>query len=590
MADLQAGSARRDDAVIAGLRLDRVGGFRDQQRMREHGMTYRFGITAVAVAALLAGAVQPGVVQAHAVQPQAVQSGAVQPGAAEIDAVFARWTAPGSPGCTVAVEKDGRPVIARAYGLAELEHAVPAATDTVYEAGSVSKQFVASAIILLSLDGKLSLDDDVRRFIPELPDYGAPITLRMMITHTSGLRDWGAIAALEGWPRGRRAMDNQDVLAVVARQTALNHAPGGGIIYSNSNYNLMAVVIERVSGQTLQAFTHDRIFSPLGMTHSRWRDDFTAVVPGRAVAYGRDGDRWRQEMPFENAHGNGGLLTTVGDLMLWSRALDDGRFGADFMRELERPGVLNDGHAVGYASGLFVYGGAGSRARRELSHSGSTGGYRAWLGRYPDDRLTVALLCNAANAPPTDLARQVAALFLPKDAELAATVEPAVAPLTAGLFASDLWSEPLAMAVTDAGPRIERIGALSAVGPNLWRAGGDELAFDGPDRFERRTSLGDRIAYHRVEAATMTPEVRAELVGRWWSDEAQAGIEIRPAANDGLELRILHQPPMAMQPAQKDVFVFGLGYVAFDRDAAGRPTTMRVSIERARNVAFRRLD
>lgn len=511
-----------------------------------------------------------------------------------IDAVFARWTTEGSPGCAVAVEKDGRPAFSRAYGLAELEHGAPATTATVYEAGSVSKQFVAASIILLSLDGKLSLDDDVRRFVPELPDYGAPITLRMMMTHTSGLRDWGAIAALEGWPRGRRAMDNQGVLDVVARQAALNHPPGAGIIYSNSNYNLMALIIERVSGLTLAEFTRQRLFEPLGMERTRWRDDFTAVVPGRATAYGRTAQGWRQEMPFENAHGNGGLLTTVGDLMLWSRALDDGRLGEDFMREMTRPGVLNDGRAVGYASGLFVYGGDGSRVRRELSHSGSTGGYRAWLGRYLDDGLAVALLCNAADAPPTDLARRVADLFLPPDADLPATVQPVAGAtpevLTPGLFAGDPWGEPLQLAIDDAGARIEGLGGLTSVGGGVWKLGNVEIVFDGPDRFERRNPLGDRLAYRRVEAATMAAEGWSELTGRWWSDEARSEIVIRPVEGGGAELRLLHQPPMTLRPAQKDVFTFGLGHVAFDRDAAGRATTMRVSIERARNVVFRRLD
>lgn len=514
--------------------------------------------------------------------------------AGRIDAIFARWAAPGSPGCAVAVEKDGQTVLSRAYGLAELEHAAPATDQTIYEAGSVSKQFVAAAVIQLSLEGKVSLDEDVRRWLPELPDYGAPITLRMMMTHTSGLKDWGAIAALEGWPRGRRAADNQDALAIVARQTTLNHPPGAGIIYSNSNYNLMAVVIERASGLSLAEFTRRRLFQPLGMTHTRWRDDFTAVVPGRATAYGRAGDGWRQEMPFESAHGNGGLLTTVGDLVLWSRALDDGRLGPDFMRELVRPGVLNDGRVVGYASGLYVYGGEGSRVRRELSHSGSTGGYRAWLGRYLDDHLTVALLCNAADAPPTDLARRVAALFLPPDADLAATVEP-VGPstpdvLTSGLFASDPWGEPLAVTVDDRGARIEGLGGLTSVGGGVWKLGATDIVFDGPDRFERRNSLGDRIAYRRVEAAAMAEGAWAELVGRWWSDEARSEIEIRPIETGGAELRVLHQPAMALRPAQKDAFTFGLGHVVFDRDAAGRPTTMRVSIERARNVVFRKLD
>ena len=188
------------------------------------------------------------------------------------------------PGCAVGVSQRGQPAVERAYGMADLEHDVPNVPGTVFEAGSVSKQVTAGAVVLLALDGKLSLDDDVRRYLPELPDYGTPITIRHMLNHTSGLRDWGSMAALGGWPRGTRVYTNDLALDIARRQRTLNYAPGTYYSYTNSGYTLLAVVVGRVSGMSLAEFTRRRIFEPLGMTHTAWRDDFARVVKGRAVA------------------------------------------------------------------------------------------------------------------------------------------------------------------------------------------------------------------------------------------------------------------------------------------------------------------
>src|SRR5918999_6298828 len=178
-----------------------------------------------------------------------------------------------------------------------------ATPESIIEAGSVAKQFTAAAILLLAQQGKLSLDDQVRKHIPELPDYGAPLTIRHMIHHTSGLRDWGTIAMVEGWPRGSRAHTHDHVLEIVRRQRAINFRPGSEYLYSNTGYNLLAIIVERVSGRSFADFTRTEIFEPLGMTKTQWRDDYARIVKGRATAYAPSSNGFRMNMPFENVHG-----------------------------------------------------------------------------------------------------------------------------------------------------------------------------------------------------------------------------------------------------------------------------------------------
>jgi CubicO group peptidase (beta-lactamase class C family) len=329
--------------------------------------------------------------------------------ASAVDAVFARWTAT-TPGCAVGVGVGGKPVLERAYGMADLERGVPNTPDTIFEAGSVSKQFTAAAVLLLAREGKLSIDDAVRKYVPELPEYGVPLTIRHMLTHTSGLRDWGSIEAIAGWPRGTRAYTHAHVLEIVSRQKALNFTPGSKWSYSNTGYNLAAVIVSRASGQSFADFTRDRIFKPLGMTRTSWRDDYTRIVPHRAIAYASRPDGYHEDMPFENVHGNGGLLTTVGDLLRWNENFVTPAVGdAAFLAEEQTPGRFTDGRAHDYAFGLYV---GEYRGVREVSHSGATAGYRAFLTRYPAQHVSVAVLCNAGNANPTQYTHAIADAYL----------------------------------------------------------------------------------------------------------------------------------------------------------------------------------
>ena len=222
------------------------------------------------------------------------------PAPEQIAPIFAACQHSDTPGCAVGVESPGRDTWTAAYGMADLEHAAGNTPATIFEAGSVSKQFTAAAVLLLVERGQVSLDDDIRKYFPEISAYDRPITVRQLLNHTSGLRDWGDVEDVAGWPRTTREYAHAHVLEIISRQRSLNYAPGDAWSYTNSGYNLAAMLVERVSGTTLQAFCRKEFFAPLEMTSTQWRDDFRRVVPNRAIAYAKRGSEWRQDMPFEN--------------------------------------------------------------------------------------------------------------------------------------------------------------------------------------------------------------------------------------------------------------------------------------------------
>src|SRR5687767_1067443 len=307
------------------------------------------------------------------------------------------YVAPG-PGCAVGISLNGQTVFEKAFGLAEMEHNIPNTPQTIFESGSVAKQFTAAAIVLLAQEGKLSIDDPVKKYIPELPEYEKPITIRHILTHTAGLRDWGSVMSLTGAGRGDRVVTQDIALDVISRQKGLDFTPGAEYSYSNSGYQLAAILVERVSKQKFGAFVEERLFKPLGMTKSSWREDYQKLVPGRAQAYSRSGEKapWRLSMPIMNVVGNGGMLTTVGDWLKWNAMLDSRSLGEPLVQALESQGVLNDGRKISYALGLDV---GSYKGLKEISHGGATAGYLTYLARYPEKKLSIALLCNGSPPP-----------------------------------------------------------------------------------------------------------------------------------------------------------------------------------------------
>jgi CubicO group peptidase (beta-lactamase class C family) len=355
----------------------------------------------------------------------AAQAVATKPDAA-VDEIFAKWTT-ATPGCAVGVAVGGKPVLLKAYGMADLEHDVRNTPDTIFESGSLSKQFTAMAVQLLAGEGKLSLDDPVRKYVPELPDYGKPLTIRHMLSHTSGLRDWGSVESIAGWPRTTREYTHAHVLDIVSRQKSLNFDPGTNWSYSNTGFNLAAVIVSRVSGMSFAEFSTQRIFAPLGMKSTSWRDDHTRIVKGRAIAYSLDRGEYHIEMPFENVHGNGGLLTTVGDLLVWNENLVNPKVGTPkLIAEMSTNAKFSNGKTVeNYGLGLFI---EEYRGVHNVYHSGSTAGYRAHLNRFPDSRTSVAVLCNGSNGDASRSANYVSDVILGDRLKPAPTPPPAAAP------------------------------------------------------------------------------------------------------------------------------------------------------------------
>jgi len=241
-----------------------------------------------------------------------------------------------APGCAVGVSLNGQSVFEKAFGLAEMEHNVPNTPQTIFESGSVAKQFTASALVLLQQDGKLNIDDPVRKYIPELPDYGKPLTIRHILNHTSGIRDWFSVRGLSGEGAGEHIVTQQMVFETVVRQKGLDFDPGAEYSYSNSGYQLAAMIVERVSKQKMPEFVAERILKPVGLKNTRYRDDFQRITPGRAQAYSKGEDGlWRLNMPMMNVHGGGGMLTTVGDWLRWDAMLDERTWNADLVDSLE---------------------------------------------------------------------------------------------------------------------------------------------------------------------------------------------------------------------------------------------------------------
>ena len=509
---------------------------------------------------------------------------------ARVDSAFAAYDAR-SPGCAIGVAQNGRTLLSRAYGMADLEHDVPNTPETVFEAGSVSKQFTAAAIVLLARQGTLSLEDDVRRWIPEVPDYGTTITLRHLLNHTSGLRDWGTVAQMAGWPRGTRIHTHAHVLDIVGRQKSLNFTPGEEFLYSNSGYNLLAMVVERASGTSFAEFSRRELFEPLGMTRTQWRDDFTRVVEGRAQAYARGDSAWHQQMPFENVVGNGGLLTTVGDLLRWNQALADGTLPG--LETLETQGVLTSGRTIEYALGLFIQ---RYRGTREVAHGGATAGYRAYLARYPEHGLSVAMLCNAADANPAGAFRAVDAYLgdrLRDEAEAPSTAVPMEAAeleRRAGTYRNVRTGAPLRLVMVDGGLRAGN-AELVPIGPAAFRLGSARIEFaDGAAAGGRVVYAdGDTMMFEPAPPADTTAANLATYAGEYRSDEAEATYTV--AVEDGtVMLRMRPSIALRLVPLYADGFAGPGGLVArFIRGEDGRVEAFTMTVQRVRDLRFDRV-
>jgi CubicO group peptidase (beta-lactamase class C family) len=444
------------------------------------------------------------------------------------DSLLARWDRPDAPGFALGIVRDGRLVHARGYGLANLEFGVPVTPRTPFHVASVSKQFTAFAVQLLAAEGKLSVEDEVRRWVPELHDFGPRIAIRHLLHHTSGIRDQWTLLTLAGW-RMEDVITQDDIFRLVFRQRELNFEPGTEYLYSNSGYSLLGLIVERVSGRTLREFLDERVFRPLEMRDTHVHDDHRMLVPGRAYSYAQAGNGYRHSVLSYANSGATSLFTTVEDLARWDANLETGRVGGPaVLRAMLDTVPLTSGQRNGYASGL-IHG--RYRGLATVEHGGSDAGFRSVFLRFPSERFTVILLGNLASLNPGQVARQVANVWL-----------------------ADAFPEP----APPAGP------------PQAGGAGGGGAG--------------------GLPALSATVPAAASYAGRYWSEELATMYEV-VARGDTLVVRH-PRTELILRPRPDGSFGAGppLGTVRFERDGDGAAARLFVDTGRARAVRFERAD
>lgn len=510
-----------------------------------------------------------------------------------IDRIF-DFVRPGMPGCAVGVARDGEVLALRTYGLADLERELPITPDTAFDIGSTHKQLVAACVLLLVEDGELALDADVRRWLPELPDYGHPLTLEHLMTHTSGVRDWTALLPL--------AEEGADVLDVILRQRGLNFVPGSEWSYSNSGYVLLKEIVARASGGSFAEFVHDRVFEPLGMSSSAYVEDVLHAPGERALAYQRQDDGWTPYMRLGNERGGGGVVSTAGDLLTWNEALSSRKLG-DFVTEtLEAPARLRNGRELSYAHALIVRETAGERI---VSHSGGAAGFSAWLGRFTNSGLSVVVLANYEPLSAGDLAGEVSDLFLPPVDPEARPEGPVAVPGVRvegrdGLFLAVDGGAPLILAARAGRLAIAGGPELVPVGEDRFRPPRPTLFFRSEDDFELRfesddelllTSMEGEVArYVRPEPWTPSEDDLRAAEGRYGCDELGRVIEI-VAADGALLFRLEDTPEEAIETSAvaRDLYMRRLVSVRFVRDESGAVTGFDYANPLVRGIRYERL-
>ncbi len=524
--------------------------------------------------------------------------------ASAIDKVFDAWRSTNGPGCAVGVGRDGTVLFERGYGMANLETGTPITPASIFHVASVSKQFTAMSIMLLERDGKLSVNDDIRKYLPEIRDYGTPITIRHLLTHTSGLRDqWQLIAVQRGRFEENRITE-ADVMDIVPRQTALNFTPGAEYVYSNTGFTLLGVIVKRVSGKSLKDFADERIFKPLGMTHTHFHDDYTMLVPGRTSAYEPRGTSWRVAIPNFDVYGATSLYTTVGDLLKWEANFDNPSVAdRSSVARMEAPTIRTNGDTSTYGFGLV----AGTyRGARVVEHNGADAGYRSYAGRFPKQGVGIAVLCNAATTNTTALARGVADAVLHGSlAPAEVAVAPQAVPVSnesiqrrAGVYVQPMTLQIVELVARNGALRFDdgsgagQGSALVPVGENRFRAPGNaELVFGAGDHagFERRAVTGGAHPVPFVWRAPLhaTHAMLEQFAGRYVSDELAGAVYTVIARDSTIALKTGTESPESARPVYADTFVMSDGgtIVQFIR-TAGKVTGFEVTDARMRRVKF----
>lgn len=528
------------------------------------------------------------------------------------DSVFGRFDRTSSPGCALGVYQDGKILYARGYGMASLEHGVALSPRSVLDVGSISKQFTAMAILLLQKEGKLSIDDPIRKYFPELPAYAEKITLRRALSQTSGLRD---LYTMMGQTGRSFQGDTVDAIRVITRSAEPNYEPGARYLYTNSGWILAAQIIYRLTGKTLAQFAEERIFGPLGMHDTRYLADARTIIPNGAEGYAPQpggGFRVARSMYDGAIVGAGAVHTTIEDFGRWLNNYDAATVGGrDILETMTTATMLNDGAPArsgptqAYAVGLNV---GTLRGLRTVSHGGSWAGYRGHFLRFPDQQFAVATFCNLTTSGPDSLARKVAGIYLADrmqpDSATAWTVALAGAPRVE-LPAASLRT------LVGVWRNVERgeVRRTRLVGDTLFAVGGErtrivpldgggfrngtgtEVRFEGdaaaPSRMIVRTTA-ETVTYARADTAVLTPARLAEYAGDYRSDEVEA-THTWKVEKAQLVLYVNNRRLGVLEPSYQDGFTRGGNVIDVVRDPKGRIAGFVLEAGRVRHLRFTRM-
>jgi CubicO group peptidase (beta-lactamase class C family) len=515
--------------------------------------------------------------------------------AAALDSIFSFATA-SAPGCAVGVSQRSRVVVDRAYGLANVERRVPLSRTSRFDIGSTQKQFTAAAVLLLVEDGRLSLTDDIRKYLPDLPDYGHTVTVDHLLTHTAGIRDWTGLLPL--------APEGTDVLALIHRQRGLDFVPGDEWAYSTSGFELAKEIVAKVSGMSFAEFARRRLFEPLGMKSSAYVPDVLQAGPDAALGYRKDGDGWKEFMRLGNNRGGGAIVSTVGDLVLWTDALATGTLGRFVTAKIHEPARLANGRRLRYARGLML---DSTSAGPLVAHSGGAAGFSTWMGHFTDHDLSVAVACNFDPISATALARRVASLYLPlpfpsgAEAAAAAPGAPGVdVSRGAGLYFDERTGEPMRLVVAGGRLRVANGPPLIALAQDrfrpprpdpFFRSQADvELSFPTNDQLVLTAKDEPPVRYRRARSWTPSPADLQAVDGRYESTELGSVFEIVPGSGT-LTMRFERAPEKSLEltPVERDTWMRSLMIVRFRRDARGEVVGFDYGNPVARHIRFTRL-
>jgi len=523
-----------------------------------------------------------------------------------IDAIFSAFNST-TPGCGVGVEKNGVSVFTKGYGMADLEHAVPITPKSVFYMASVSKQFTALTVLMLAKENRLALTDSLRKYVPELPAYADKITLYHLLTHTSGVRDYFALGALAGLP-GETAYSDDLVLRMLSRQKGLNFEPGTSFLYSNSGYVLLSLIVKRVTGKPLDEIARSRIFAPLGMTQTLFQHDHTGLIRNKAFGYDQRGDTWHASNSMLDVVGDGGLYSSIDDMLHWTRNFDNPVLAADSMKAMQAPATLTNGTTIDYGMGLApgMY-----RGLKVVEHSGGLAGYRTQDMWFPSERLAIVVLCNSGAADPVRLARRVADLYL-KDAPQPAVAAPAaladrpevaVDPklldayvgsyqLMPGFIIS-IFREQDHLVTRATGQEAAPMYAVSDTTFRL-RVVPAEIDFQRPTDGGKAQSAvlhqnGLNLPMKRVEMVKPSTQQLKSYAGKFYSADLDVTYEVSDRDDNGLRIRY-PAGEINLDPVDKNTFSGpGIGTVKFACAADGACDTLTIGDGRATNLQFDRV-